>query len=120
MKQVFIELFNYKDSWRDLPAAAREEYASAVLAAVTRQREDGIEVIGWGFNDPATDRRAPYDFYCVYITQSAEFQRGFEAEVGATGWYDYFEQVNVSGAISTPEALLRSYARLDSAASARS
>ena len=115
MKQVFIELFNYKDDWRNLAPAARNEYASAVLAAVNKQREEGIEVVSWGFNDPATDNRAPYDFYCVYVTPSAEYQRGFEAEIAAAGWYDYFEQVNVSGALSTPEALLPSYVRLDTA-----
>ena len=118
MKYIFVELFNYKDSWRNLSAAAREDYASGVLAAVNRQRSDGIEVIGWGFNDPATDRRAPYDFYCIYRTPSAESQRNFEAEIAAAGWYDRFEQVNVSGAISTPEALLRSYARLETAETA--
>ena len=116
MTQIFIELFNYKDGWRNPAPAAREEFAAAVLSAVDRQREGGIEVLSWGFNDAATDRRAPYDFHCVYLTPSADFQRGFEAEIRASGWYDHFEQVNVSGAVSTPEALLRAYARLETRA----
>lgn len=114
-KQVFIELFNYKDDWRSLPSEAREAYADAVLAAVNKQRDEGVEVIGWGFNDAATDRRAPYDFYCVYLTPSADYQRRFEAEIEGAGWYQHFEQINVSGAVSTPEQMLRAYTRLDAA-----
>ncbi|MDB5583666.1 MAG: hypothetical protein JWR80_8842 [Bradyrhizobium sp.] len=116
MKQIFIELFNYKNSWHELSERARVEYLEAVLDAVNRQKEDGVEVISWGFNASATDRRAPYDFYCVYVTPSAEYQRGFEAAISAAGWYDYFEQINVSGAVSTPDAMARSYAMLDTAA----
>lgn len=38
----------------------------------------------------------------VYQVPSAELQRGFEAGITASGWYDYFEQVNLSGAAFTP------------------
>ena len=82
---------------------------------MNKQRGDGVEVIGYGFNDATTDRRAPYDFYCVYLTPSAEYQRGFEAEIAGAGWYEYFDQVNVSGDVLTPEALLRSCAKLETA-----
>ena len=112
MQQVFIELFNFRPAWRALPAATREEYVQAVLQAVKGQASQGVEVIGWGFNDPATDRRAPFDFYCVYRTPSVEYQRGFEAQVTAAGWHEYFDQVHVSGAASTPDELLPALAAL--------
>lgn len=57
----------------------------------------GIDVIAYGKNSHETDRRAPYDFFWVYRVQSAEFQREAERRIAASGWYDYFEQVNVSG-----------------------
>ena len=47
----------------------------------------------------ANDRRAPYDFFCVYRVPNVELQREFERQIVASGWYDYFEQVNVSGDI---------------------
>lgn len=118
MKQIFIELFSYRDEWRRTPETERQAYVAAVSEALGRQRDAGLEVIGWGFNDPATDRRAPHDFYCVYTTPSWQAQRAFEAEIAAAGWYDRFEQVNISGAVSTPEALLQSYARLETPAEA--
>ena len=36
------------------------------------------EIVGWGVNDPGTDERAAYDFFCVYRVPSVEFQRAFE------------------------------------------
>ncbi len=113
MQQIFIELFKYKDAWRNQPEEAREAYRQGVLGAVANQVAAGLDVISWGFNDAATDRRAPYDFYCVYRTPSVEYQRGFEAEIAAAGWYDFFEQVNVSGALSTPDALLAACVKLE-------
>lgn len=58
--------------------------------------------MAYAINDPATDQRAPYDFFCVYQVPSAGLQREFEAGINASGWYDYFEQVNLSGAAFTP------------------
>lgn len=114
MQQIFIELFSYKDSWRELPEAKRIEYRQGVLAAVAAQIAEGLDVISWGFNDPATDRRAPVDFYCVYRMPSAEYQRRFENEIASAGWYEYFDQINVSGAISTPEELFGALVKLES------
>lgn len=113
MQQVFVELFNYNDAWRELPEQQREEYRQGVLGAVASQVADGLDVISWGFNSHATDRRAPYDFYCVYRTRSAEHQRTFEQEIAGAGWYRFFDQVNVSGDVSTPEALMTSLVKLE-------
>ena len=113
MQQLFIELFNYKDTWQALAEEQRNAYRQGVLGAIAQQVAAGVDVISWGFNDTATGRRAPYDFYCVYRTPSAEYQRGFEAEIAGAGWYNYFDQVNVSGAISTPEALFGALVKLE-------
>ncbi|WP_406485774.1 haloalkane dehalogenase [Streptomyces phaeochromogenes] len=59
------------------------------------------------------DRRAPYDFFSVYHVPDVVTQRQFEAGIAASGWYDYFEQVNISGAALSPVgALLNNVALL--------
>src|SRR5260370_15178620 len=63
-------------------------------------------------NSPDTDRRAPYDFFCVYRVPNVEFQREFERQIAASGWYDYFEQGNVSGDAQDVEAVLLGNARM--------
>ena len=118
MQQVFIELYNYKASWRALPEHERAEFVGKVVEAVGGLRSAGVDVVGYGINARATDRRAPYDFFCVYRVPSAEFQREFERQVSASGWYDYFDQVNVSGDVADVAEALHGNARLELPASA--
>lgn len=106
MSQIFIELYNYRTGWKTLSPEDRRAFADVVANEVRGLAAHGVEVIAWGMNDHATAHRCPYDFYCVYKVPSAEFQRGFEAAVEGSGWYNYFEQVCVSGAMLTPEELL--------------
>lgn len=106
MQQIFIELYNYRASWQALSTGERRRFADLILADAQGLTQYGVEVIGWGMNDPDTDRRAPWDFFCVYRVPNAEFQRVFEAKISSSKWYEYFEQVNVSGASLSPTALL--------------
>ena len=97
MHQLFIELYNYRDAWQELPEVTRAEFVGHVLDAIRQLEQAGVEVIAFGPNDPSSDRRAPYDFYCVYRVPSADIQRAFEREIRESAWYDFFDQVNVSG-----------------------
>jgi haloalkane dehalogenase len=112
MQQIFIELYSYRASWHALPAGERRRFADLILADAQGLTEHGVEVVGWGMSDPDTDRRAPWDFFCVYRVPSAEFQRAFEAKINSSKWYEYFEQVNVSGASLSPSALLDANVKL--------
>ncbi|HWU63935.1 MAG TPA: DUF6616 family protein [Ensifer sp.] len=106
MTQIFVELYNYRAGWKELSATDRKAFADKVANEVSGLAQHGVEVVAWGMNDRATAHRAPYDFFCVYKVPSAEFQRGFDAAVEASGWYNYFEQVCVSGKALTPHELL--------------
>ncbi|MBR0896734.1 hypothetical protein JQ616_17355 [Bradyrhizobium tropiciagri] len=106
MQQIFVELYNYRRAWHALPVDQKRLFADHVLKEVEGLSQHGVEVIGWGMNDPNTDRRANYDFFCVYRVPSVEFQRAFEANISASKWHEYFEQVNISGASSAPSSLL--------------
>ncbi len=107
MTQIFVELYNYRPAWHILSPEQKEDFVKSVLNAIEEVSRHEVEVVGWGMNDPDTDRRAAYDFFCVYRVPSADFQRGFEANIAGSGWHDYFEQVNVSGAIMAPADLLK-------------
>ncbi len=112
MQQVFIELYNYKPAWASRPEAEREGFARRISEAVKGATSAGVEVIAYGMNAVETDKRAPYDFFCVYRVPSAEFQREFERQIGASGWYDFFDQVNISGAARGFEDMLMSNAQM--------
>lgn len=112
MQQIFVEMYSYKDEWRHLDPGSRERFGSDVLASCLELGRHGIEVLGYAFNDPDTDSRAPYDFFCVYRSPDRDAQRGFERQIRDAGWYRYFEQVNLRGAALTPLGLLPTHAGL--------
>ena len=98
MQHIFVELYNYAPAWSKCPESERTEFVKKVIEAVNGLKSAGVDVIAYGKNSHQTDRRAPYDFFCVYRVPSAEFQREFERQITASGWYNYFEQVNIRGA----------------------
>ncbi|MEU3980406.1 haloalkane dehalogenase [Streptomyces sp. NPDC026672] len=113
MHQVFVELYNYRPQWRELDDERRRAFVFGLSNALADLQRQGVEIIGYGANDPDTDRRAPYDFFSVYRVPDAATRRGFEAGIAASGWYDYFEQVNIGGAALSPlGALLNNVALL--------
>ncbi|BBY25115.1 haloalkane dehalogenase [Mycobacterium stomatepiae] len=115
MQQIFVEMYNYKQSWIDLPPAQREAFAGTLAGALGALQAQGVEIVAYAVNDPATDHRAPYDFFCVYRVPEVGLQRNFEAGIAASGWYDYFEQVNLSGAALSPGGALMKNVLLQSA-----
>jgi hypothetical protein len=112
MQQVFIELYNYRHAWAKCSESERTDFAKKIVEAVKGLKSAGVDVVGYGMNSPETDRRAPYDFFCVYRVPNAGFQREFERKIAASGWYDYFEQVNVSGDATDFETVLLDNAKM--------
>ncbi|MEW2502861.1 haloalkane dehalogenase [Amycolatopsis sp. NPDC047767] len=106
MQQLFIELYKYKPAWLELSAAERRRFAMALPTALGSLQERGLEILGYGPNDPATDHRADFDFFSVYRLPDAELLRELQAGIAESGWYDYFEQVNAGGPALTPAAAL--------------
>ena len=65
MQQIFVEMYNYKQAWIDLNAPERTQFVASVVNTLGELQEQGVEVLAYAVNDPATDQRAPYDFFCV-------------------------------------------------------
>src|SRR5258708_32562741 len=85
MQQVFIELYNYRPAWAKCPESERTDFAKKIVEAVKALKSAGVDVVAYGMNSPDTDRRAPYDFFCIYRVPTVEFQREFERQVAAGG-----------------------------------
>lgn len=113
MSHLFVEMYNYTEAWRRENPRARRDYIARVLAIIAQLPERGIEVVGFAFNEPETDNRAPYDFFCVYRVTDQATQRVFEKAISEAGWYEFFDQVNLSGAAQSPDAVLSANAEPD-------
>ena len=109
---IFVELYNYGPAWAKRSENERTDFVKKVIEALNGMKTAGVDVIGFGKNSPETDRRAPYDFFCVYRVPNAQFQREFERRIAVSGWNDYFEQVNISGAAEDFTAVLLGNAKM--------
>jgi Family of unknown function (DUF6616)/Transposase zinc-binding domain len=96
MQQIFIELYNYRPTWAKCSESERTDFAKKVVEAVKGLKSAGVDVVAYGMNSPETDRRAR-----VYRVPNVEFQREFERQVAASGWYEYFEQVTSTSKASS-------------------
>jgi hypothetical protein len=112
MQHIFIELWKFKDTWRDAGIDARAEYVEKLAPMVQGMVEAGVEIIAWGYNDETVDRRVDYDVFGVYRLPNRELFEQLQAGVAASGWYDYFEHVNAGGMALSPPVILRDHVML--------
>ena len=93
----FVEFWNTTDAWHALSTEERGAYMNQVASATQSLIEQGVEVLTWSKNDPATDQRAAYDYFAIWTFPNQEIADVFQQTVAQAGWYTYFEQVNTMG-----------------------
>lgn len=104
--KIFIELWKAKDAWKNLPVADRQNYMAQIGPVMEDLIKKGVVIEAWGINEDITPYVAEYDFFAVTKLPSQELLDEFEAIVEGAGWYNYFDQVNVSGSAMTPEEVI--------------
>lgn len=95
--KIFIELWKAKDAWKNLPLADRQDYMAQIGPVMEDLTNRGLVSEAWGINEDETEYKSEYDFFAISKLPTEELLKEFEAIIEAAGWYDYFEQVNVSG-----------------------
>jgi hypothetical protein len=103
---LYLELWNVRPAWLALAHDEREAFMARAGATVGELLAEGIEIVGWGMNEPTTVARAPYDFFAVWRMPSAELMDRFAQTVDALNWRTYFEQVDLRGALVMPDAVI--------------
>lgn len=103
---VVFELWNAKPAFLEAPASVREEIIAGVRSGVEQMAAVGIRALGWGRVAPSGDHPSGYDWFAVWEIPSPELVDAFFAGVAASGWYDWFEQVNVTGELRAVDAVL--------------
>ncbi|MEM9711622.1 MAG: DUF6616 family protein [Actinomycetota bacterium] len=92
---LFIETWTPNDRWDALPPADRSAFMDGVRGAISEMAAGGITTLGWGTVDDDTPHRTDHTHVAVWQAPSVEALQSLEAGVQASGWYDYFDQVNV-------------------------
>lgn len=111
---TYIELWKAKQSWIDLPAEERASYMNAMGPAIQQLLQSGVQIVSWGTNDDNTFSRLDYDYFAVWTFPNEEVAGRFEKMVEGSGWYNYFDQVNVMGTAAMPQDVIGSIISLPS------
>ncbi|PWN05777.1 DUF6616 family protein [Rhodohalobacter mucosus] len=104
--KVFIELWKAKDAWKNLSMAERQDYVAQIGPVMEDLISRGAVIEAWGMNEDETDYKSEYDFYAITKLPNDEMLKEFQSIVESAGWYDYFEQVNLSGSIMSPNEVI--------------
>ncbi len=104
--KIFIELWKAKDAWKNLPVSDRQNYVAQIGPVMQDMISKGVVIEAWGINEDTSPHNAGYDFFGVTKFPTPELLSEFEAIVEGAGWYDYFEQVNISGSVMSPEEVI--------------
>lgn len=104
--KIFIELWKAKSAWKELSASDRQNYVAQIGPVMQDLISRGLVIEAWGLNEDETEYKSEYDFFAVSKLPTLELLKEFEALVEAAGWYNYFEQVNVSGSIMSPDEVI--------------
>lgn len=103
---TYIELWKARQAWIDLSKEERANYLTALGPAIQQLIEGGVQILSWGNNESSTFNRVDYDYFAVWTFPSLESAQNFEKMVEGAGWYNYFDQVNAMGNISTPQEVM--------------
>lgn len=104
--KIFIELWKAKDAWKEMALEDRKNYVGAIGPVMQNLINRGVVIEAWGVNEDKSQYNAGFDFFGVTKFPTPELLAEFETIVEGAGWYNYFEQVNISGTVATPEEVI--------------
>jgi hypothetical protein len=105
---IYIELWKSKDAWLSLPLDERQSYMAQMQPSIRVFLEKGAKIHSWGTNNKANDLKADYTWFAIWEFPNDELITEFEALLQGAKWYDYFEQINISGDNVGPESTIGS------------
>lgn len=94
---VFIEFWKAKDLWHQKSKDFRAAYLANIPRANIELEKKGMVIDCWGLNENTTAEKAAYDFYAVAKFPTQDLADEFADAVQNAGWYEYFDQINMSG-----------------------
>ena len=103
--QLYAELWNARPAWLALSQPERERFFASLGPEVGMQVDAGCELVGLAVADANTSRRGDYRYLAVWKLPDGQVA-AFEAAWEKLGWHDFFEQVNVRGAMVDFGALM--------------
>ena len=94
--QTLVIMWQPNDKWQALSADEQKQYLLSLDTAVNEARSHGVMTLGWSRIDTRLPKAPAEGYVGVFAMSSVEDIHGLEQNVSESGWYDYFDSVNVS------------------------
>lgn len=101
---LFVECWKARQEWLDLKTEERAAYMTELGKGIQSLVEAGVEIVSWSLNDADISKRSKFDYFAIWKFPTREFAKQFEQIVEQSGWYAYFDQVNLGGTEGMPDA----------------
>ena len=103
---ILTEIWKARPTWLELQIADRQRFfedkVGPLLMGLIGQ---GAEILGCAINDNTGAERMDYSYMAIWKLPDKAFSDRLEAAAKEAGFLNYFEQVNFSGSLITPDLL---------------
>lgn len=111
---ILTEIWKARPSWVALSLEDRQQFfRDKIGPLIMGLVEQGAEFLGCAINDNTGPERMDYRYMAVWKLPDKVFSDRLEADAKEAGFLDYFEQVNFSGRMITPDVMNADMIRLD-------
>ena len=101
--KLFVERWRVLNSWMQLAEPERAQWLDGIGPAIETIVARGVEYVCGARMDSDA---GGYEFVAVWRVPDGDAQDEFKRAIADSGWYEYFEQVNLSGSpLELPELI---------------
>ncbi|MCE3555459.1 hypothetical protein LWC33_28935 [Pseudonocardia sp. RS11V-5] len=113
---ILTEIWNARPSWHALALEERRQFFHERIGPLIMSLvEQGAEFLGCAIDDNTGPESMSCRYMAIWKLPEKALSERLEASAKESGFLDYFEQVNFSGRIITPDVMNADMIRLDGA-----
>lgn len=98
MAHYLAELYSPKPAWLALEQTRRQQFFQNIGAGMAALASLGVEALALGETDAATLHAPSQRFFAIWRGPDAAAIAALVSGIDASGWHDYFETINATGA----------------------
>lgn len=104
MPHYLVELYTPNTTWLALSTDRRQQFLNDIQVAMGGLSSLGVEVLALSEADASIDHASDHRFLGIWRFPDRQARDALLTGIKASGWYDYFDHVNVAsdaGSFST-------------------
>lgn len=92
-----VELYTPNANWKALSVEQRQNFLGAIASAMQGLSSMGVEVLTLTEVEHGIDHTSQHHFLGIWRFPEPQIRDALLAGIKASGWYEYFDHVNVAG-----------------------